>query len=123
MQFEKWMDRHDWADVGDNLYTNGRLYVLKAGDSWIASKTPDTEGRWAREFTTAEEGMKYAEGKMKPRTSSKVNQRYHKKAYSQLGISYPKPFVAEIKKWAADHNRPLADVVRAALIKYMEEEK
>ena len=117
------MDRHDWADVGDNLYTNGRFYVLKAGDSWIASKTPDAEGRWPRSWDDKEDAMRYAQGKMKPRTSTEVNQRYKQKAYNLLAIRYPKPFVAEIKKWAADHNRPLADVVRAALIKYMEEEK
>ena len=118
----KWMDTHGWHNYqpgNSYIKTNGKLFVLCDGTQWFASRTPDQSERWAEGWASMEPALKFAESKMKPRTSTAVKRRYNDKTYDRLIADLRKEFVAEVREWAAAHNESIAGMIKAALTDYM----
>lgn len=59
--------------------------------------------------------------KRKTKTSSEVKNRYNKKVYTQIAASVPKEMAAAFKAKCAETGIPQAQVIKAAIEKFLNE--
>lgn len=75
-EITRYMDEHGWKKAADGgtagVYSNGTLYVFSDGTGWIASKTPDQQGRWAKYFDGILKAMQFADSKMPTRSKAEA---------------------------------------------------